>query len=136
LNENSLQSNLVFIQENNNGSNIENANNLNENSSSENNSNENSSNSGNNLNENNSNSENNLPPSEPEGSDGEFSEATGYETDSNRSFFEEGADAMSDYPATNLPDDHLRRFITDTKDIVRNPNTAGISENDVESRQA
>jgi NADH-ubiquinone oxidoreductase chain 5 len=50
----------------------------------------------------------------------------GYESDQNRSWFEEGADTMADYPARDLPDDHLRRYIQDTRNIKRHPEMAGI----------
>jgi len=50
----------------------------------------------------------------------------GYGSDSDRSFFEEGADAMDDYPAEELPEDFLRQYIHDTGDIVRHPEKAGI----------
>ena len=53
-------------------------------------------------------------------------EDDGYKTDSNRSFFEEGADAMTDYPVRDLPDDHLRRFAKDTAKVCRDPWRAGI----------
>jgi len=63
------------------------------------------------------------------------SEDAGYETDSNRSFFEDGIDAMYDYPARDIPEDFLRQYIRDTTDIVRHPIKASIHrEEDAESR--
>jgi hypothetical protein len=58
----------------------------------------------------------------PRSSDG----GSGYETDSNRSFYEEGADAMVSHPAGEIPEDHLRRYIKDTAEIMRYPEEAGI----------
>lgn len=55
-----------------------------------------------------------------------FDDDDGYKTDSNRSFFEEGADAMTDFPVRELPDDHLRRFAKDTAKVCRDPWRAGI----------
>jgi hypothetical protein len=59
------------------------------------------------------NSENNSPSIDDDGS--------GYATDSNRSFFEEGTDAMMLHPVRDIPEDHLRRYIEDTGEIVDNP---------------
>jgi hypothetical protein len=58
----------------------------------------------------------------------------GYETDSNRSYFEEGAQAMVNHPVDQLPEDQLRRYITDTDEIIDNPALAGV-ENDSRLRQ-
>ena len=58
----------------------------------------------------------------------------GYETDSNRSYVEQGAEAMADYPVERIPDDLLSQFIRDTEDIINHPETAGI-EDDEESLQ-
>ncbi len=52
--------------------------------------------------------------------------SSGYGTDSNRSYFEEGADAMFGHPVRDIPEDHLRRYINDTRDIVSNPWKAGV----------
>jgi len=89
--------------------------------------------------DNSNNSENNdnnlLSPIESENSPHSNS-GDGYETDSNRSFFEEGADSMADYPARDIPEDHLRRYIKDTGDINRHPEKAGIErEEDQEFRE-
>lgn len=65
-------------------------------------------------------------------------EDDGYETDSNRSFIEQGASAMADMNPRDLPDDQLRRFIRDTEDIMRHPDLAGIEgdeEGNAELRQ-
>ena len=59
------------------------------------------------------NSDNNSPSIDDDGS--------GYATDSNRSFFEEGTDAMMVHPVRDIPEDHLRRYIEDTGEIVDNP---------------
>jgi len=59
------------------------------------------------------NSDNNSPSIDDDGS--------GYATDSNRSFFEEGARAMMSHPVEDIPEDHLRRYIADTGEIVDNP---------------
>ena len=59
------------------------------------------------------NSDNNSPSIDDVGS--------GYATDSNRSFFEEGARAMMSHPVEDIPEDHLRRYIADTGEIVDNP---------------
>jgi len=59
------------------------------------------------------NSVNNSPSIDDDGS--------GYATDSNRSFFEEGTDAMMVHPVRDIPEDHLRRYIEDTGEIVDNP---------------
>lgn len=61
-------------------------------------------------------------------------EGSGYETDSNRSYFEEGADSMASHPARDIPEDQLRRYIRDTQNIKRNPDMAGI-EGDQEGNQ-
>jgi len=50
----------------------------------------------------------------------------GYESNSDRSFFEEGVDAMEHHPAQDLPDDILRKYKHDLGDIVRHPWKAGI----------
>ena len=66
------------------------------------------------------------------------SEGDGYETDSDRSRFEEGVDTMTSYSPRDLPDDHLRRYIKDIGDIKRNPEKAGIegdNSDDEELRQ-
>ena len=59
------------------------------------------------------NSDNNSPSIDDDGS--------GYATDSNRSFFVEGARAMMSHPVEDIPEDQLRRYIADTGDIVDNP---------------
>jgi len=59
------------------------------------------------------NSDNNSPSIDDDGS--------GYATDSNRSFFVEGARAMMSHPVEDIPEDHLRRYIADTGEIVDNP---------------
>jgi hypothetical protein len=59
------------------------------------------------------NSDNNSPSIDDDGS--------GYATDSNRSFFEEGDRAMMSHPVEDIPEDHLRRYIADTGEIVDNP---------------
>ena len=51
---------------------------------------------------------------------------SGYETDSNRSYFEQGADSMMIHPVRDLPDRELRRFIRDTSEVRRYPEEAGI----------
>lgn len=48
----------------------------------------------------------------------------GYETDSNRSFFVEGTDAMAEAPPHTIPEDQLRRYIHDVADINRHPEKA------------
>jgi hypothetical protein len=45
----------------------------------------------------------------------------GYETDSNRSFWEEGVDAMAVHPVGEIPEVYLRQYIEETQDIVDNP---------------
>ena len=118
-----------------------------ENSSKPNNSNEGNS-EGNNSNSNNSNHTNNpdnpavSSPQEVSGNlahtsnSPRSSEGDGYETDSNRSWLEEGADAMFDAPAEDISEDYLRRFIKETEDVKRNPEKAGIEgDSDEESRQ-
>jgi hypothetical protein len=99
-------------------------------------------NSSNNSNDNDYNLDNtNVNDSQPESLDHNSpssSEGDGYETDSDRSRFEEGADTMADYSPRDLPDDHLRRYIRDTGDIKRNPEKAGIegdNSDDEELRQ-
>ena len=59
------------------------------------------------------NSDNNSPSIDDDGS--------GYATDSNRSFFVEGARAMMSHPVEDIPEVHLRRYIADTGEIVDNP---------------
>jgi hypothetical protein len=59
------------------------------------------------------NSDNNSPSIDDDGS--------GYATDSNRSYFEEGARAMMSHPVEDIPEDQLRRYIEDTGEIVDNP---------------
>jgi hypothetical protein len=59
------------------------------------------------------NSDNNSPSIDDDGS--------GYATDSNRSYFEEGATAMMSHPVEDIPEDQLRRYIEDTGEIVDNP---------------
>jgi hypothetical protein len=59
------------------------------------------------------NSDNNSPSIDDDGS--------GYATDSNRSYFEEGATAMMTHPVQDIPEDQLRRYIEDTGEIVENP---------------
>jgi hypothetical protein len=49
------------------------------------------------------------------------SEDTGYETDSNRSYLEEGADAMMQHPAQDIPDHHLERYIENLGEIAGDP---------------
>jgi hypothetical protein len=43
---------------------------------------------------------------------------TGYETDSNRSYLEEGADAMMSHPAQDIPDDILVGYINDLGEMA------------------
>lgn len=101
---------------------------------------------GNNSNSNNYNptdNSNNSPSSPQEVSDNHAhtsnsprsSEGDGYETDSNRSLYEEGIDAMTDHPVRDLPDDHLRRYTKDTRHIKRNPEMAGIEGDDSEDER-
>ena len=67
--------------------------------------------------------------SNPSSSDSPSSSSDdGYRSDSNRSYFEEGADAMVNYPVADLPEDQLRRYIEDTDDIQRNPHLAGLDD--------
>jgi len=79
------------------------------------------------ANSNHSNLSSPLPVSDnnsPSSSGGE----SGYRTDSLRSYFEEGADAMVDHPTETIPEDHLRRYIRDLRYIVSNPYETGLSE--------
>jgi len=79
------------------------------------------------ANSNHSNLSSPLPVSDnnsPSSSGGE----SGYRTDSLRSYFEEGADAMVDHPTETIPEDHLRRYIRDVRYIVSNPDETGLSE--------
>jgi len=48
-------------------------------------------------------------------------QGSGYETDSNRSYFEDGTTAMINHPVGDIPEDQLRRYIKDTKEIVDYP---------------
>ena len=59
------------------------------------------------------NSDNNSPSIDDDGS--------GYGTDSNRSWFEEGANAMMVHPVREIPEDQLRRYIKDTGEILDDP---------------
>ena len=68
---------------------------------------------------------NNPQAGNPQNNNAELTD-DGYATDSDRSLLEEGTEAMAHYPAEDLPDDQLRRYIHDTSDIVRNPWKAGI----------
>lgn len=45
----------------------------------------------------------------------------GYETDSNRSYLEQGADAMMVHPVQDIPDHHLERYNEDLKEIAADP---------------
>jgi hypothetical protein len=45
------------------------------------------------------------------------SQDTGYETNPDREFLEEGADAMLYYPARDLPNDQLERYRADSRDM-------------------
>lgn len=99
-------------------------------------------NSDNNPQGNNSNAGNpqeNNPDNNPQGNsptpseNGFSSEGDGYHTDSNRSYFEEGADAMADYPVGGIPDNHLRRYAEDTARMANRPGLAGIQRDEDES---
>lgn len=59
----------------------------------------------------------------------------GYETDSNRSYFAEGADAMAEAPVEDIPEDQLRKYIHDTADINRNPERGLVRPMDTELAQ-
>ena len=78
------------------------------------------------------NTQNNAPSPSPEPSDDSF-EDDGYETQSNRSYFQEGADAMYSEDPKNIPNDFLREFIRDTEDIKRHPWTIGLEDEDVDA---
>lgn len=49
------------------------------------------------------------------------SEDTGYETDSNRSYLEQGADAMMQHPVQDIPDQYLERYIENLGEIAGDP---------------
>ena len=50
----------------------------------------------------------------------------GYQSDSDRSFFEEGVDALTDTNVREIPDDQLHNYVNVAKDIVRHPHKAEI----------
>jgi len=68
---------------------------------------------------------NNSPSSEPAYSDQNSdpnpfnsphsNKDDGYETDSNRSYFEERPETMANHPARDIPEDKLRKYINDTE---------------------
>jgi len=45
------------------------------------------------------------------------SQDTGYVTNPDREYLEQGAAAMMDYPFRDLPDDQLQRYIADLRDM-------------------
>ena len=49
------------------------------------------------------------------------SPSDGYETDSNRDYWDQGTDAMTDHPVREIPDEKIRQFIRDTEDVKRHP---------------
>lgn len=115
------------------------ASNSNQDNSDGNNSNSNNSNSDN-LNENNSDNGNNsshvLDDNSSRSNSPHFnSDVDGYETDSNRSYFLDGAEAMADHPATEIPDDSLRDYIKVTADIVRHPSRSALGRGDENLRE-
>jgi NADH-ubiquinone oxidoreductase chain 5 len=61
---------------------------------------------------------------EENSSDESSSQGDGYETDSNRSYWEQGDDAMVAGPPKEIPLDQLRRYIKDTDQISRFPKVA------------
>jgi hypothetical protein len=91
----------------------------------------------NNNNENNSNSNNNnnnennlLSPIESENLNNNSSRSSsgdGYETDSNRSYFEEGSFSMAECNVRDIPEDYLRRYIKDTDDMTLHPEKYGLN---------
>jgi hypothetical protein len=71
--------------------------------------------------DNNSQSGNENSGANTENSPSIVDEGSGYETDSNRSYFEDGTTAMINHPVGDIPEDQLRRYIKDTKEIVDYP---------------
>jgi len=68
---------------------------------------------------------NNSPSPSPEAPDNSASPTSsgdpGYETDSNRSYLEQGADAMMVHPVQDIPNHHLERYNEDLKEIAADP---------------
>ena len=111
--------------------NSSNTNNSNENNSDGNNSNPDNLNDNNSDNGNNSSHEEVLDDNSSRSNSPRISSGvSGYETDSNRPYFEEGADAMAEHPVEDLPDDHLIRYVKDTENLVRHPNRYGMGEDE------
>jgi len=63
----------------------------------------------------------NEAPHDPASPGSNNSGDTGYETDSNRSHFEEGIDAMVLEPVQNIPDDFIVRYIEDLGEMIEDP---------------
>jgi hypothetical protein len=57
---------------------------------------------------------------------------SGYNTDSNHSYYEEGTHAMVEGPVREIPEDYLRQYIAETKEIVKDPILAGVEGDDSE----
>nr|YP_010620785.1 hypothetical protein PN052_mgp10 [Pseudofabraea citricarpa]WAX38796.1 hypothetical protein [Pseudofabraea citricarpa] len=81
--------------------------------------------------DNNPNQDNNSPLEASEDNNTGSSD-DGYGTDSNRSYFAEGTDAMVDCPADELAEDSLREFIKVTREIWHHPCEGGgeLDDND------
>jgi hypothetical protein len=61
--------------------------------------------------------ESNVQTGSPDHRGSPDSQNTGYETNPDREFLEEGADAMLYYPARDLPNDQLERYRADLRDM-------------------
>ena len=80
------------------------------------------------------NSNDNNSPSQGLDDNSTRSSEDGYRSDSNRSYFEEGTDAMVYHPVGEIAEDQLRRYITDTREIMHHPCEAGGELDDMDPR--
>ena len=142
---------LCFVNDNNNNNNNNNNslppirevlsfvfnNELNKNSENSNENNSENSNVNNSENSNENNSENSNDNNSPtdgldDNSTSSFEDA--YETDSNRSFFEDGTEAMLDTDPKVIPEDFLRQYIKETRGIVKDEFPEPQEDNDLHEK--